>query len=406
MSENMALKEFQFTKGFIRERCDFCGVCFEQCPVLKLPLQEAQREIRLLAESGNSFVLARCTGCMACNTLCPTDANPYTLIMSRWQERYRAEGLPSRAGLVLPHREPNLYSIIMATLPEDEKSLVKQWERNWREPPSDFMLYAGCNILMQPFLMDSALFKDIRIFGALQLCCGEPLYRMGCWDAAKRAAEKLSDEFRRMGLKKVLMPCLAGFHLFTHVYKDVFDVDLDVEVIPIGDWLEERIRAGSIRIAPLGKTAVVHDNCWPKASGDLFFEKTRRLLNLLGVTVVEPEHTREMALCCGMCAGAAQFSLMDVFNAARERLKEFEHVKADMVIDYCGGCHWMFSLVAHFLPFTRSKPVYNLLEVLQMAAGETPKRRTDQRTWKIVTSMGPRLLREYMKGGRFRLEEK
>ena len=38
-------KPFKFTKEFIRERCDYCGRCFSECPVLELPPEEARREI-------------------------------------------------------------------------------------------------------------------------------------------------------------------------------------------------------------------------------------------------------------------------------------------------------------------------------------------------------------------------
>jgi hypothetical protein len=42
-----------------------------------------------------------------------------------------------------------------------------------------------------------------------------------------------------------------------------------------------------------------------------------------------------------------------------------------------------------------------LLEVVQMAAGETPKRRTAQRTRRVMASMTPRLLARYLNRRRF-----
>jgi len=111
---------------------------------------------------------------MACNSICPTDANPHTLILNRWHERYLERGLPARAKLVLPYQKRNLYTTAIKALPRDEKNLVAQWERNVQEPPSDTMIYAGCNVLLQPFLMDSPLFREMPIFGSMNLCCGEP----------------------------------------------------------------------------------------------------------------------------------------------------------------------------------------------------------------------------------------
>ena len=398
--------EFQFTKGFDEDACDFCGECFHQCPVMGVPLEKAKREIRSLVETGKSEVLERCTGCMACNSICPKGANPHTLIVTAWRKRYDAEGIPARGGLVLPYRKPNLYTLTMAKLPEDEGALVKEWEDNWRNPPhAETMMYAGCNILLQPSLLDSGLYKDVPIFGSTEICCGEPLYRMGCWDAEKAVAEHVKEEFARMGFKRLIMPCLAGYHLFKHVYPDVFDVELDIEAVPIVDWLHDRIVRGDVEIMPLGKTAVLHDNCWPKASGDRLFDKTRELLGLLGVEVVEPRHTRAEALCCGMCAAAARFSLMDIVRTARTRWQEFEETDADMVVDYCGGCNWLFAL-ANRLSFSRvSLPLYHLLEVVQTAAGETPKHRTHERTGRIIRTMAGRLAGSYLTRRRFWIDE-
>ena len=70
----MTAKPFRFSKRFDEAACDFCGLCFHQCPVLALPLEEAQAEIRGLVHGGRSKVLARCTGCMACARACPVGA--------------------------------------------------------------------------------------------------------------------------------------------------------------------------------------------------------------------------------------------------------------------------------------------------------------------------------------------
>jgi Fe-S oxidoreductase len=400
----MTLKPFQFSKRFVADRCNFCGRCLSECPVLQWPLERARKEIHALIEDRDSEALARCTGCMACNSICPQDANPHTLIVNRWEERYRKEGIPYAAGLVLPYQEPKVYTVAAAKLPEDEQALVRQWKRNLLKPQCDTMIYAGCNVLLMPFLMDSALFDDVPIFGSLDLCCGEPFYRMGCWDAARAAAKHVQEEFDRMRLKKVIVPCLAGYHLFKYVHPEVLDVHIKAEVVSMEDWLLERIANGQLRLKPLNQSAVLHDNCWPKASGENLFAKVRDLLRLAGVTVIEPEHTRERALCCGMCAGAARLRLRDIVATARRRLKEFDRAGADMAIDYCGGCDWLFSLVDQMSLSSFKTPRYHILEVIQRAAGETPGHRTAQRTRGILASMTPRLMVRYLRGGRFWIE--
>ncbi|MCP4196750.1 MAG: (Fe-S)-binding protein [Proteobacteria bacterium] len=399
-------KPFRFSRSFRTDHCNFCGICFERCPVLAWPESKAKQAIHDLIDGNSSEVLSRCTGCMACNNLCPEDANPHTLIVERWGERYRKEGLPARAKLVLPYQRPNLFTLTMSRLPQDEKRLVETWEQNWKQPPNaDTMFFAGCNTLLQPFLMQSRIFENETIFGSLDLCCAEPLYRIGLWDALHLVAKHLQKEFARMGFKRLVMPCLAGYHLFKHVYHELFDIAFDCEIITITDWFLEAIADGRITPKPLGKRVVIHDNCWPKASGEVLFDQARELLERLGLQVVEPAHTREQALCCGMCAVASNYSLTDAVRVAKKRVDELEQAPADMAMDYCGGCNWIFPLVGNLSFKKPKKPMYHLIELVQMATGEEPVHRTGKRSVDILTSIAGPLAAGYLSPKRFWIED-
>ncbi|MFP4499996.1 MAG: (Fe-S)-binding protein [Candidatus Hydrogenedentota bacterium] len=390
---------------FFADRCDLCGECLHLCPVLAWPREKAQREFTRLVNGGASNVLTQCTGCMACNVLCPQDARPHALILERWRARYLDKGIPVGGRYILPYQEPNLFTATMARLPEDERALVDGWRSNWQEPPkAGAMVYAGCNMLLQPFLLDSPVFDGIPVFGATELCCGEPLYRMGCRDEVRAVALHLQEEFARMHFSQLIMPCLAGYHLFKYVYKEAFGIQFDFEVIAMVDWLRDRIDSGALPVTPLNMSAVIHDSCWPKVAGDLFFDAVRELLAMLGVSVVEPAHTRETALCCGMCAPAARFSLLDALKAARTRLRELQEAGADLIIDYCGGCSWLFYLAARTMPTRQAPPIYHLLEVVQMAAGETPAHRTQERAADVVSAMAWKILSTYYLPGRFHID--
>jgi Fe-S oxidoreductase len=393
----MTEKPFHFSKTFLQERCDFCGRCFNECPALELPLEQAQNEIKNLVERGDSEILNRCVGCMACNSICPTDSNPHTLILNSWGKRYSKTGLPSRAKLVLPYQKPNLYSLMQERLPEDEQALTRVWEENYRNPPkAETMVYAGCNLILQPFLVGDRIFKGIPIFGSADLCCGEPLYRSGCWDAAKAAAAHVKREFSRLGFRRVITPCPAGWHLFSHVYPEVLDAPLDCEIVSLEQWILERIERGELTLSPLGKRAVIHDNCWPKASGSAMFDAMRRLLQKLGVEVIDPEHTRDRALCCGMCAGAARFKMQDILAVAKKRLAELDKVEADFIVDYCGGCNWLLALADVFSLRKIRKPLFHLLEVVRMATGEKVEQKVHKRAALIASTMKGPLAKSYL----------
>ena len=107
---------FDFFSPFNEKACDLCGECFSKCPVLKLPLEESKEEMkRLLAGEKTNLVLSRCQSCFSCNFYCPNDARPASLILQRWNERYKKEGLKLRGRYFMtfhPHY-PNFRSSVM-----------------------------------------------------------------------------------------------------------------------------------------------------------------------------------------------------------------------------------------------------------------------------------------------------
>jgi hypothetical protein len=298
-----------------------------------------------------------------------------------------------------------VYTLLIDRLSPNERALVDQWRRNWLQPPdSTTMIYSGCNLLLMPEMAATKILEGIPIFGAPELCCGEPFYRMGYWDAARAVVRHMQAVFRRMPIKKLIFPCMACLHCFRHVYRDVFDVKFDFEMISMEEWILDLMDCGKLAVKPLGLRAVVHDNCWPRASGDFYFDLIRNLLERLGVTVVEPKHTREDALCCGMCALAARYRLGDAVRPAKRRLREFEEADADVAVNYCGGCDWLFAAVRRLGLSRRAKPIYHLLDLVRMAIGEPPCRKSLALGKSIVRVMGPRILAGYCDPRRIRIE--
>ncbi len=218
----------------------------------------------------------------------------------------------------------------------------------------------------------SSMLDGVEIFGNGRWCCGEPLFRMGLWDAERQVAEHLLQDFSQLRCKEMLVPCLAGYHLFTVVYPKLFNVQFPFDITPLFDWLGDRIMKGEITVVrPFHELkAALHDNCWPKISGNRFHASIRALLEKIGVEVIELPHAKENNLCCGMCAVAANYSITDGVKHGLARLKEAKRAGADVVIDYCGGCNWFMEVSKHFYPF-KLPAVKHVMELLIEATGET-----------------------------------
>jgi len=68
-------------------RCDKCGECFVKCQYIDYSREKAIETITALIEGERAEILTECITCMACNEYCPTNANPYDLILRLQEEK-------------------------------------------------------------------------------------------------------------------------------------------------------------------------------------------------------------------------------------------------------------------------------------------------------------------------------
>jgi Fe-S oxidoreductase len=359
---------------FDQGRCTLCGECLHRCPVMGLPPERAKWEMERLLAGQESPALRACTSCLACNLFCPEDCRPANLILDRWHEAYMQEGLPARAAYFLPHARPNFRTDIVAHLPADEREAVARWRRE--EPAREF-LYSGCNLMTAPYLTFSRLFEGVEIRGGLDYCCGEMLFRMGLYEQVEQVARRLSHWFRRLGAEQVYLVCTAGLNMLRNVLPQ-FGAELsNIQYLPYLQVLLDRLQSGALGpVHPLGISVTVQDSCHARIVEPGFAELPRRVLAAIGVQVQEAPHSQEAQLCCGIGGGfshGAAYHPFSLLLSARATSRDHRRVPADAGCVYCAGCLEMMS-VARFADPNR-RPVYHLFELVQLAIGETPRRR-------------------------------
>ena len=107
----------------------------------------ARKEIESIVKTGESKkILKNCVGCMSCNHYCPNNCAPYALIIKKWNDKYRKNGLPSRAKLILtlPYKKSYIHSFIIQKLPKEELEWINEWEKNIKNPEGkETMIYTG-----------------------------------------------------------------------------------------------------------------------------------------------------------------------------------------------------------------------------------------------------------------------
>jgi Fe-S oxidoreductase len=364
---------------------------------MELPLIEAKEEIvRAIYGSPSPRLLESCASCLACTELCPQGNDPYDLILSLLEKRYRAAGLPKKGGVLLPYLQPNLWSYVQARLPADEKQLLSDWESPCEV---DEILFPGCNTALLPFITQTKLLDGMKIHGSQKLCCGTYYYQMGLMDTTKEIAVRLQSHFKKIGLQRMVTFCAGCHYMFSRFHPEKLGVDHGFEVVHLLEVLREKIDSGRIKITnSLSGTAAIHDPCFFRPYGDKFYNLARDLLSMLGLTPVEMRHNRKTSLCCGIGCGCTTFDVERMAKVAHRRVEEGLATRADIFVTFCTGCTHMLSTAKRLWP--DSQPLRYFLELLQTATGEQPVAKERERADDFITATSLYKCASYM--GRFR----
>jgi Fe-S oxidoreductase len=392
----------EFFSSFNQEACTKCGICFNKCPVMGLSMEDSVEEIRRLINGEKTRrVLKECQSCFSCNFYCPEDAHPASLILQRWNEMYKREGLKIRGKHYMTFYPyyPNFRSYVMDHMPKKTKELVKSWA-DLSPLKGDTLTYPGCNVITYAELTQASFFKDLDIRGRLEYCCGETLFRTGYTNELYQVTKRLDIWFNILKPKKLLVLCTAGTNVFKNVlphYGLTYKFDSIKSYI---QYLWEEIENGKIQITnKLDMTVSIQDSCYSKMFGDDYMDLPRKILETIGVKVIEIEACRENMRCCGIGGGFSldsAYHTMKLRSATVRNIKEFKKAKVDAVCVYCAGCLATYT-TAKKLYFGKFK-VYHIIELLQMAMGEKPmsnkekKKRAKHFFWGIMKKQVPKLL--------------
>ncbi len=392
--------DLSFFTAFNEESCNLCGECFHKCPVMQLPTNLAIEEMKkLIAGEKTKKVLDKCQSCFSCNFYCPENAHPTSLILQRWNEQYKKYGLRNRAKhymTLYPHY-PNFRSYVMKRLPKNTKEIAAKWAS--LEPlKGDTLTYPGCNIITFAELTQTSFFKDLDIRGRLEYCCGETLFRTGYRNELFQVTQRLDKWFNTLKPRKLLVLCTAGTNVFKNVlphYGLTYKFD---EIKSYIQYLWEKIENEEIKIIKkLDMTVTIQDSCYSKMFGDEYMDLPRKILNAIGIKVIETETYRENMRCCGIGSGFSIDSAYKPFklrSSVLRNFKDFKKTKADAVCVYCAGC--LATFMGNKKLYFKKIKIYHIIELLQMAIGESlsltekaKKKRGKHFFWGVVRKQFP-----------------
>ena len=377
---------------FSPDCCQLCGECLSHCPVLGYSLSQAREEKDRLNRALSSPVLDKCTTCFSCNFYCPNQCQPYDLILLRWDERYHARGLPAIARMVMPGDKASIWDQLYPLLPLQEKEVIQSWRAIEGKARKEILL-TGCFNALSPYLAMTPLLAELTPYGDERLwCSGGHIYQLGLLEVVGRIAQRAKQVLEELQPRRVITMMAAEYTMLTKILPEKFGVTFNFEVVPLEQWLSERIEQGKLRLShKIGKRITIHDNCFSKSIGNQHWQTVRNIAGECGAEIIEMEHNRKNALCCGFGAAAGRFSLLDLIEHGARRLREAEEAGADWLVVYCSACYFVFSLVKEI--YGSRVELYHLLELVDMADGRRPIHRTQEQAFNIISIISANLTR-------------
>ena len=354
---------------FDLNECIRCGTCLESCPVIDLDIVQAQEEIENLI-NGSSFIVDECSICGTCDLNCPNNLTPMDLIKelkcAKVKELEENNKIRRSNKFLFPFHKPNIFrfyeSIMMS--PNEAKNLEK-----WKAPQkSKELVLLGCAIsyFMQDFFLNpiiEGLLKGKTIAGGIRFCCGE-VYHRACFPFSKNEAEnRLYSIFSELGVEKLIIMCNECYEAYNNEYKRISN---DFMLVSIWEIIAKAIESGDLNIThKLDYSVVFQDQCVIKKY-PLLMEYPRKIIETTGCKIIELEHNRENALCCGLPLGLTNRKAME--KTRRKRFKEIKKADTKYVINTCIGCIFNFSL--DFKIQMGEYKILSVLDLLRMSCGE------------------------------------
>jgi len=324
--------------------CEECGLCLQQCPVMKMGKLESQAEMGLLLKGQETErVLNECTFCFSCNHYCPQGLRPYALIMERAVEKNRrvGKGFPPYMDYLLTGKTDScIFWEVYAAESAEEKAILNRWES--APPKSQEVLFIGCVGREIPYGTEhSRVFGGLPKYSPRNACCGELAYRYGDYQTFTETVERTREMLECLDTKRLVCYCGSCANYLGNIWPNYHGVKLPFQIVSVWEWLWEKYRNGEIKVErPIDRKVALTDSCYSSELGDGFLEAVRGLHRAVGMEVVELENNRFDNLTCGTVAILRNH--YDLREGTKEAKKKIAQVLKTGVGDlncYCPGCY-------------------------------------------------------------------
>jgi len=387
------------------DACTRCGRCQDSCPAaitgkplspkkviqdLKQHLNEvgpsllAGKEVTPKALAGEVITedeLWSCTTCRHCQEICPVGIEHIDKIIGlrRYLVLDQAK-VPETAESLLRCIETRGHSCrgTQATRTDWTKGLDIKTLSEDKEV--EYLYFVGCTAALEERNMKVAIAVanilktagiKFGILGTEEVCCGEPVRRLGNEYLFQMQARRNIEIFNGYGVKKVLTACPHCFNTLKNEYPQF---EGKFEVIHHSQLIADLINSGKLKLAGTANQVITyHDSCYLGRHNDIYEAPRQIVGSLPGAKIVELPRHRERGFCCG--GGGGRFWMEERIGKriSQERAEEVLASKAGVVATACPYCLQMFEDAIKALEAQEKLKAVDLAELVAQSLGTSKK---------------------------------
>jgi Fe-S oxidoreductase len=178
------------------------------------------------------------------------------------------------------------------------------------------------------------------------------------------------DSFKSLGIKKLVTICPACHLMVGQVYPNIID-GWDIVSQDFNRYLVEKISENKLTVKnPIMRKITFHDPCTWKKQDPKIYDGPRKLLELMGATVVEMTPSRQKSNCCGFHAKDESLSN----ELAHKKLTAAKRLEADYLAVSCLACFQLSKKSAQY----QINTIHMIDLALEAIAGQYARRKESE----------------------------
>ena len=327
---------------FYASRCDLCGDCLVKCQYVNYDRKKARQEMAALIAGEEADILSQCVTCIACNEVCPTQANPFDRI-SELQEKKRALNIPEH---LIDANYDAFYmpNIIEKGKPDkDAMSLcIMSWETKEFSPEE-----AETPDFDKPFwhgepektIFEGQMFDGMTMVRGGSYSCVNGMAHIGV-DISNTGRlaphiRKLVRSLAALGKERVIIAHDDGYAMLSLKVHE-FGIKVPFKPVHILEYMRDYLKEHQASITKLSRKIAYQRPCSSRylPEDDVLLDE---IFDLIGVERVNRRYDREGGLCCG-----AEYSISQTERIRPYQEKNVADAKehgAEAMVFLCPMCY-------------------------------------------------------------------